>query len=183
MFLLKQWVVTGLTVTTSFITGRHWTFKGNSECTQKRKSVCWWLKYGFLWTISDVSKLHTGVSKKSNSIYRKQCVNHVFPFRVGRLVQHYLLHREGEVSWSALTLSDEESSISPLFVEYLFCFGPRNFSIEPPAGGRKKMWKNMKIKYFSFVFQTVTFNFSMWQMFIIVKGHKYRKKTNIIVNN
>lgn len=44
------------------------------------------------------------------------------------------LHRQGEVSWRTLALSDEKSPVVPLFVQHLLCFGAGNLSKEPRMG-------------------------------------------------
>lgn len=64
-------------------------------------------------------------------------MTHIMSFSAASLL-NYLLHREREVTWRTLALSDEECSIPPLFIEYLFSFGTGDLSIEPPAAGRKR---------------------------------------------
>lgn len=82
-------------------------------------------------------EMKTDVRITWNCIYRKQCVNLFFSRPAGTLVQCCLLHREREVSWCALALSDEEGPVVPLFVEHLLCFGPRNLPEEPPGERRE----------------------------------------------
>lgn len=93
--------------------GQHWDFTGI------RKRLCWWLRHtksGNLLTWSVVGKLYTDVRIMLNCIYRKQCECESCFSLSGTLVRCYLLHREGEVSWCTLALSDEEGPIVPLFV-------------------------------------------------------------------
>lgn len=49
----------------------------------------------------------------------------------------YLLDREGEVPRSALTLSDEEGPIMPLFAKHFFCLGSGDFAKKPPKEERQ----------------------------------------------
>ena len=43
------------------------------------------------------------------------------------------LYREGEVSWSALTLSNEEGAIFRLFYQHLFSFRSSDPTFVPPV--------------------------------------------------
>lgn len=42
-------------------------------------------------------------------------------------------HREDEVSWVALALSDEEAAMLPLLRQQLLCFFSRQVTVEPPV--------------------------------------------------